>query len=162
MNRVLFLLFIILALLGCKKSGNRCLSAASISAGVGVQSGRGRICLDATLGEIRLAKGPEDLLEDLGRLGFRFAYRDAHLSGLVTDGSAGARVKAVYIHQGVPEKTGEGIGIGSLESAVKSAFGEPVVDPFLKIWWYLERGIAFTFEQGKVAQIQLFKPRSAN
>ena len=143
---------------GCKKSDdtNACLGAPAIAPGVGVQTASGRLCLGAKSGAIHASLGPPTRTTDLAVVGVRHSHPAHSLHALY--GAEGAALESITLHQGVTVTTAGGVGIGADESAVRAEFGEPVIDPFLKIWWYRSLGIAFEWQGGRVLRIQVFRP----
>jgi len=137
-------------LLGAACSADETATPAGIEPGVG---------LTAQAGELRLGQ-PSDALGTAasrrarGVAGERFAYPDQHVSLLAgTDG-----VHQVCAEPGYAGRDADGIGLGSGRDAVRAAFGEPEVEPFLGAWLYTARGIVFEWEEDLVTRLCVFRP----
>ena len=98
--------------------------------------------------------GPLDE-RDLDAIGIWFGIPDAHVSGVFSGGADGG-IASLHVGSGFEGELDEGIGIGSGRADVEAAFGEAERDPFLSIWWYRSRGVAFELEGDVVSRIHVF------
>ena len=82
---------------------------------------------------------------------FEARVRPGLLDG--ADGSV-TRISTYAAFEGAA--TAEGIGLGSDETTVRDAYGEPVVDTFVGAWWYNDRGISLQMTGGVVTELHVF------
>lgn len=156
---LLLTLIVGIGLGGCRAADdpNNCIGEPAIVPGVGVRTADGQWCLDAPASAIDQAVGAAQSSWNLGVVGHRAAYPGHHLTALYSSGDDPVRLTAIYLDEGVAVQTGGGVGLGSDGNQVRAEFGEPVIDPFLGLWWYRDQGIALTLTDDRVTRIQLFR-----
>jgi len=154
-----WLTLLAVGVMGCpaEDDPNQCIGEPAIVPGVGVRTAVGQWCLDAPASAIDQAAGAAQSSWDLGDVGHRAAYPDHHLTALYSNNDDPMRLTAVYLDEGVAVQTEGGVGLGSNGADVRAEFGEPVVDPFLGVWWYRDQGIALTLTADRVTRIQIFQ-----
>jgi hypothetical protein len=96
------------------------------------------------------------VVHDLGAPGVRWELREASATGFLDAAGSGGRVTQVSVQGGSPGPTPEGVTLGATAAAVRAAYGEPAVDPFLGTWWYRSRGIGFEWKDGAVSVVHVF------
>ena len=97
--------------------------------------------------------GAPDLLTDLGPLGVRFSWSNHQIAGFYGPAAQGEAVTEIVLLPGFAGRTAEGLGPGSSSDSVRSALGDPEVDPFLGSWWYA--GIGFEWREGAVERVHV-------
>ena len=133
-----------------------CAPSDTVAPGVGLGMDGKAICMGHIKVDVEGVLGAGKVEHDLGEAGLRVAHPAHNLSVLYSPGER--KLTAIYLDQGTPYKTEEGVGLGSNTAAVKAAFGAPGEDPYLQDLWYPDRGIVFQMDGGKVASIQVMSP----
>lgn len=136
---------LLLSLLGCKDKP--CEFDADITPGCGIVVDGAQVRIGDALESL-----PPARVQDLGDLGSRFTLEGHPVTGRAVEGV----VVSLFVHDGYPGTTPTGVGIGSTADQVRATFNDPVFDPFVGHWWYMDQGVGFEWEASLVARVQVF------
>ena len=121
-----------------------------------------------SVGEVKLGMTVDELKNALGKpdtdaTGISYVYTDLGIEVVIMDGKVHSVYCAHHLTPNVPEfkackyRTEEGIGIGSSESDIMSAYGEPTKRGNGALM-YKELGIRFELDNDQVQKIIVLKP----
>jgi len=118
------------------------------------------------VGQVRIGMTVEEMKEsldkpDIDATGISYAYADHGFEVIFRDGQVHSINCVHHINNApaikpCPYKTAEGIGIGSTESKVLAAYGEP--DKRTRVGWAYKSGVRFEFTDGEVSLMGVLKP----
>lgn len=144
--------------LGATGCVGQCLDEDGIVPGVGVAQDGESLCLGDAWETVDKRLGEADVTSDLQAAGVRLTWAAPPVVGHVSSQDEAGLVTGIQLGASVTARTPGGVGIGSDEAAVRSEFGEPVLDPMLGAWLYPGSGIAFQWSEGAVTTMHLSPP----